>query len=170
MQELKGQKCSFCGENTLALREEEIEIPHFGRVFVLTMECTGCNYRKTDVEPAETKEPCKYTFEVTSENDLNVKIIKSADATVKIPHVITIEPGPASEGYITNVEGLLERVKSQIQSAAELEEEPAAKNKAKNLLKKLGNVLVGRESLKIIIEDPSGFSAIVSEKAQKSKL
>jgi len=172
MSELTGQQCAFCGENKLTLREEEVEIPFFGRVFVLSMDCTGCGYRKADVEPAEQKEPCRYTLEVTSDADLNIKIIKSAEATVKIPRIITIESGPASEGYITNVEGLLERVKSMIQSAgdAEGEDDPAAKTKAKNLIKKLNKVLVGREPLKIIIEDPSGHSAIISDKAQKSKL
>ncbi|MEW5897223.1 MAG: ZPR1 zinc finger domain-containing protein [Nanoarchaeota archaeon] len=170
MPELSGQKCSFCNENKLTLREEEIEIPYFGRVFVLSMECAACGYRKADVEPAEKKEPCRYTLEMTSENDLNIKIIKSGEATVKIPHVITIEPGPAADGYITNVEGLLERVKKQIQDSVEGEEDPRLKNKAKNLLKKLSRALVGREPLKIIIEDESGNSAIVSDKAQKSKL
>ncbi|MEK6905372.1 MAG: ZPR1 zinc finger domain-containing protein [Nanoarchaeota archaeon] len=171
MAELTGQQCAFCGENKLSLREEEVEIPFFGRVFVLSMDCTGCGYRKADVEPAEQKEPCKYTLEVTSDADLNIKIIKSAEATVKIPRVITIESGPASEGYITNVEGLLEKVKSMIQSAADAEEDdPAAKTKAKNLIKKLNKVLVGREPLKIIIEDHSGHSAIISDKAQRSKL
>lgn len=171
MAELTGQQCAFCGENKLSLREEEVEIPFFGRVFVLSMECTACGYRKADVEPAEAKEPCRYTLEVTSDADLNIKIIKSAEATVKIPRVINIESGPASEGYITNVEGLLEKVKSMIQSAADAEEDdPAAKTKAKNLIKKLNKVLVGREPLKIIIEDPSGHSAIISDKAQKGKL
>jgi len=171
MAELTGQQCAFCGENKLTLREDEVEIPFFGRVFVLSMDCTGCGYRKADVEPAEQKEPCRYTLEVTSDADLNIKIIKSAEATVKIPRIITIESGPASEGYITNVEGLLEKVKTMIQSAAEAEEDnPAAKTKAKNLIKKLNKVLVGREPLKIIIEDPSGHSAIISDKAQKNKL
>lgn len=170
MPELKNQPCNFCGENKLTLKEEEVEIPFFGRVYVLSMECSACNYRKSDVEPAERKEPCKYTLEVNSEDDLNIKIVKSGEATVKIPHVITIESGPASNGYVTNVEGLLERVKKQIQSAGESEDDPSAKKKAKNLLKKLNKVLVGREKLKIIIEDPSGHSAIISDKAQKSKL
>jgi len=171
MAEMTGQQCAFCGENKLTLREEEVEIPFFGRVFVLSMECTGCGYRKADVEPAEKKEPCRYTLEVTSDADLNIKIIKSAEATVKIPRVITIESGPASEGYITNVEGLLEKVKAMIQSAADAEDDdPAAKTKGKNLIKKLNKVLVGREPLKIIIEDPSGHSAIISDKAQKGKL
>lgn len=170
MPELKNQLCNFCGEKKLTLKEDVIEIPYFGRVYVLSMECSACNYRKSDVEPAERKEPCKYTLEVNSEDDLNIKIVKSGEATVKIPHVITIESGPASNGYITNVEGLLERVKKQIQSAGESEDDPSAKKKAKNLIKKLGKVLVGREKLKIIIEDPSGHSVIISDKAQKSKL
>ncbi len=170
MAELKGQKCAICEEHKLTLREEEIDVPYFGRVYVLSMACDGCGYHKSDVEPAEQKDPCKYTLEVSSEDDLNVKVVKSGDATVKIPHIITIEPGPASEGYITNVEGLLDRVKKMIESAAEVEEEEAAKKKARNLIKKLNKVLVGRELLKIIIEDPTGHSAIVSEKAQKGKL
>src|SRR3990167_7308316 len=171
MSELGGQKCGFCGESKATLKEEELDIPHFGRVFVLSMDCEACGYRKADVEPAEAKEPCRYTLEVTSDADLNIKIIKSAEGTVKIPRVITIESGPASEGYITNVEGLLEKVKSMIQSAADAEDDdPAAKTKGKNLIKKLNKALVGREPLKIIIEDPSGHSAIISDKAQKGKM
>ncbi len=170
MPELKGQRCALCGENALTLQEEEIDIPHFGRTFIFTMSCASCHYHKSDVEPAEHKEPSRFTFEVSSEEDLNVKIVKSGEATVKIPHITTIEPGPAADGYITNVEGLLEKVKKVIESAAESEEDEAAKKKARNLIKKLNGVMVGRETLRIIIEDPSGHSAIISEKAQKSKL
>ena len=170
MSEIKGQHCPICGGKKATLREEEVEIPHFGRVFVLSMDCSDCGYRKSDLEPAEKKEPCKFTFEVTSDEDLNVKIVKSGDALVKIPHVITMEPGPTSNGYITNVEGLLERVKKIVESSVEGEEDKAVKKKAKNLVKKLNKVLVGREKLKIIIEDQTGHSAIISDKAVKSKL
>lgn len=170
MSQLAGQKCPLCGENKATLKEETIDVPHFGKMFVFSIECTGCGYRKSDLEAAETKEPCKYTFDVTSDADLNVKIVKSGEATVKIPHIITIEAGPSSEGYITNVEGLLDKVKKMIESAMEAEEDDDAKKKAKNLIKKLNNVMVGRDSLKIIIEDQTGNSAIISEKAQKSKL
>jgi zinc finger protein len=134
------------------------------------MHCEACDYHKSDVEPAEEKEPCKYVFELESDKDLDVRVVKSGDATVKIPHIMTIEPGPASDGYITNIEGLLERVKKMIESSLAAEEDDEAQKKGKNLLKKLNNALVGREKLKIIIEDPSGHSAIISEKAQKSKI
>ena len=170
MAELKNQLCNFCGKKELTLREEAIEIPYFGRVYVFTMECTGCNYRKSDVEPAEQKEPCKFTLEVTSEDDLSIKIIKGGEATVKIPHIITIEPGPATNGYVTNVEGLLMRVKKVIESTMEAEDDPAAKKKAKNLIKKLNKIMLGREKTKIIIEDLTGHSAIISDKATRSKV
>ena len=170
MSEMKGENCAFCGQNKLTLREEEIEIPYFGRVFVFSMDCEGCGYRKSDVEHAEKKEPSRYTLEVASEDDLSIRIVKSGEATVKIPHIITMEAGPGSNGYVTNVEGLLDRVKKIIESNMEAEDDDAAKKKAKNMIKKLNNVMLGREPIKIIIEDQTGHSAIISDKAQKSKL
>ena len=170
MPEITGQPCSFCGKNQATLREEQIDIPHFGKVYVLSMDCQACGVRQSDIEPAEKKEPCKYTLDISSDDDLNIKIIKSGQATVKIPRVITMEPGPASNGYVTNVEGLVERVKNIVQSAGESEDDPVAKKKAKNMVKKLNKVLAGREPIKIIIEDKTGHSAIISDKAVKSKL
>ena len=101
---------------------------------------------------------------------MNVRIVKSSQATVKIPHITTIESGPGANGYITNVEGLLKRVKHIIEITRDAEEDEAIKKKAKNLLKKLSKIMFGQEKIKIIIEDPSGNSAIISEKAVKSKL
>ncbi len=170
MSELKGQPCHLCGEKKLILKENEMQLPYFGKIFILSMECEGCGFKKSDIEPAEEKEPARFTFEMQNEEDLNVRIVKSADATVKIPHVITIEPGVASEGYVTNVEGLLTNIKKTIESSVEGEEDEDVKNKGRNLIKKLSKALVGREKLKIIIEDPSGHSAIISDKAQRSKL
>ena len=118
----------------------------------------------------EQKEPCRYTFEVTSEEDLNVRVVKSGEATVKIPHVITMEPGPVSSGFVTNIEGLLQKVKEIIQETMDDDDDDAVKKKAKNLVKKLNKVMAGQEPIKIIIEDPSGHSAIISDKAQKSKI
>jgi len=167
MPEIKNQPCPICMKKSLTLMEELVEVPHFGKVYVFSMSCNECNYNKSDIEPAERKEPCKFTLEVDSEDDLNVKIVKSGEATIKIPHVITIEPGPTSEGYITNVEGLLERIKKVIEGSVD-EEDDADKKKARKLIKKINKVIFGREKLKIILEDLSGNSAIISDKAVKS--
>ncbi len=169
MPEIKNQPCPICRKKGLTLKEEEVEVPYFGKVFVFSMSCSECGYNKSDIEPVEKKEPCKFTLEVNSEDDMNVKVVKSGEATIKIPHVITIEPGPASEGYITNIEGLLERVKKVIDSSADKEDD-SSKKKAKNLIKKINKVIFGREKIKIIVEDPSGNSAIISDKAVKSRI
>ena len=42
MSELTNQQCVLCGEHKLTLREEEVEIPYFGRVYVLSMDCGAC--------------------------------------------------------------------------------------------------------------------------------
>lgn len=168
--ELKNQVCPVCRKKTLTLAEGETDVPFFGKVFIFSMNCSSCKYAKSDVEAAEKKEPCKYTFDISSEKDLKVRFIKSSEATVKIPHMMTMSPGPGSIGFVTNIEGMLQRVKEIIESTRDSAEDNAEKKKAKNMLKKLMKVMWGREKLKIILEDPSGNSAIISDKAVKSKL
>ena len=166
------QPCPLCHEKTLILTERETEVPYFGKVYLFSMSCSNkeCNYHKADVECAEQRDPVKYSFEVSSEDDLKVRVVRSGEATVKIPHVITIEPGPSSNGYVTNIEGILNRVKKSIEIARDSEEDEDARKKAKNLLKKLNRAMWGQEKLKVIIEDPTGNSAIISDRAEVSKL
>ena len=154
----------------MTLIEDETEVPYFGKIYIFSMTCSNCKYHKADVESAEEREPCKYTFEISSEEDMKVRIVKSGRATVKIPHMMSIDPGPASNGFVTNIEGILNRMKHALEIARDDAEDPADKKKAKNMMKKLGRIMWGKEKVKLIIEDPSGNSAIISEKAEKSKL
>jgi len=167
---VSGETCPMCREKTLTLSEAEKEVPYFGKVYLFSMTCSTCKYHKADIELAERHEPSKYTFEVSSEEDMKVRVIKSSEATVKIPHITTITPGPASNGYVTNIEGIFNRVKKQIEVARDTSEDNEDRKKAKNLLKKITKIMWGRQTQKIIIEDPSGNSAIISDKAQKTKL
>ena len=167
---LAGQECPICMKKTLTLTETTSEAPYFGKLFIFSMHCSSCHYYKSDVEAAEKKEPAKYTFEVQSKEDLSVRVVRSSEGLIKIPHVGSLEPGVSAEGFVTNIEGLITRFKKQIETLRDTAEEEEDKKAAKNLLKKLQNVLWGSEKLKIIIEDPSGNSAIVSERAVKSKL
>ena len=167
-EDFEQQPCPLCNQKTLILTEREVEVPYFGKVFLFSMTCNSCKYHKADVEAREQKEPVKYEFEISSEQDMKVRVVKSSEATVKLPHLATITPGPASQGYVTNIEGILNRVKYQIEAAKEMEEDEEEKKKAKNLLKKIIRIAWGQEKQKIIIEDPSGNSAIISDKAIKS--
>lgn len=171
METIKGQQCHLCGKKTLELREEEKDIPHFGKVFLFSMHCGSCKFSKSDVESQEQREPVKITITVDSEKDMEIRVVKSSNACVKISQMrMSMEPGPASDGFISNIEGLLGKFEKIIEEQRDSSEDPAVKKKAKNLLKKLRKVKFGDVPLKIVIEDPSGNSAIISEKAQVSKL
>ena len=166
---LAGQQCPMCGKKELTLMEAARDIPFFGLAYIFSMTCGGCGYHKADVECGEKRPKCKYTFEVTSEEDLKVRVIKSGNATVKIPRIMSIDPGPASNGYITNIEGILNRVKVMLEKTRDGSEDKADRKKAKNMLKKVQDAMWGRGSITVIIDDPSGNSAILSEKAKKGK-
>ncbi len=167
---LKGQPCPMCRKNTLTLTEAKRDIPFFGVCYIFSMDCSSCDYHMADIESEEEKDPVKYSIDVETEDDLKIRVVKSSKATLKIPRIIEMSPGPVANGYVTNVEGVLSRAKKIIESQKADEDDSSKRKKLKNMLKKIQDVLWGRGSLKIIISDPSGNSAIVSEKAVKSKL
>jgi zinc finger protein len=169
-EQLAGQECPFCRKKALTMAQREEEIPYFGRVLIFSMNCNECKFHKADVESMEQKEAVKYTIDVTSEDDMNIRVVKSSAATIKVPRICTITPGPASNGYVTNVEGILNRIKVQTEQARDNAEDDEDRKKAKNMVKKLQNIMWGRDKTTIIIEDPTGNSAIISDKAVKGKL
>ncbi len=166
---LEGELCPFCRKKTLTLRQAEREIPFFGKVLIFSMDCEDaeCGYHKADVEATETRPPIKHVLVVESEDDLKIRVVKSSFATIKIPHIGSIEPGEASNGYVTNIEGIINRIKKQVEFLRDNAEEDSDKKKAKNILKKLNKVLWGQEKINVSLEDPTGNSAIISEKVTK---
>jgi len=165
---LKDQVCPFCGNKTLTLVEEQREIPYFGIAYLFSMDCSSCDYFKADIEFEKQQKKAKYKLDIDSEEDMKIRIIKSSNATIKIPRIITITPGPMSNGYITNVEGIINRVEKVLKDKLETEDDNSKKKKLKNMIKKLQKVKWGNEKLTLIIEDPTGNSAIISDKAIKS--
>ena len=147
LEKIDKEPCPICREKTLILAEKLVEVPYFGKLSLFSMSCEKCKFHKADVECLEQREPCKYTFEIAKEDDMKVRIVKSSEATVKIPHITTITPGPASNGYITNIEGIFSRVKHEIEVVRDTAEEDEDRKKAKNLLKKITRIMWGQESL-----------------------
>jgi zinc finger protein len=146
--------------------EDVQEIPYFGKVYLFGMKCAGCTFAKSDVEAEQQKEPCKITFTIESEKDMHVRVVKSSEGSIYIPQLkMSVESGPNSDGYVSNIEGVIQRFEKIIEEQKEHVEDEDDKKEAKNLLKKLWKVKLGDIPLKIVIEDPSGNSAIISEKA-----
>jgi zinc finger protein len=171
MEALDKQECPVCNTKSLTLTEDENDVPYFGKVYLFSMVCSACKYNMSDVEAEEQKEPCKYTFEVNSEKDMTVRVVKSSQASIKIPQLrMSVEPVNGSPGFISNIEGIINRFEKIVEEQRDTAEEENIKKSAKNLLKKIRKVKFGDIPVKIIIEDPSGNSAIISEKAVIEKL
>jgi len=171
MDQIKNEMCPVCHTKNLVLSEEEKEVPHFGKVFLFSMNCSNCKYSVSDVECADVHEPSKYTFTIENEKDLNIRVVKSSTASVKLPQLrMDMTPGPASIGFISNIEGLLKKFEDILVNERDNAEDDETRHEAKNLLKKIWKVKCGDVPLKVIIEDPNGNSAILSEKAVVEKL
>jgi len=152
---------------------ETMDIPHFGEAMVIAGVCE-CGFRHNDTILLTQKEPVRFTFQVTSIEDLDARVIRSSSGTLHIPELgVDIEPGFASDSYISNVEGVLERIEGVVgfatRSAREAES-PEAVEKGEEILRNISLARNGQFPLTIIIEDPLGNSAIDSEKAVKSVL
>ena len=162
--------CPLCNHKSLRVSNIIISIPYFGEVIDFTISCDSCGYKRSDIMPVEVKEPTRYSFHVESACDVSTRIVKSSTCTIKIPDLgIIIEPGPLSEGYISNVEGLLNRISSVINMGMRMGKEEEKKN-GQEIIERITKLIDGEERVCIIFEDPLGFSAIASDKAIKESL
>ena len=171
MEKIEKQLCPVCSKRGMTLSETELEVPYFGKVYLFAMVCSECGFRKSDIEPAEEKEPARYSLEIKDTKDLSIRIVKSSNAKVNFPELkITVEPGVSSEGFVANVEKLLNDAYEMVKFLKENEEDAAKRKKAWKLMDKILDIKEGKDSVTLIIEDPTGASAIISEKAKKEPL
>ncbi|MBO8174787.1 MAG: ZPR1 zinc finger domain-containing protein [Thermococcus sp.] len=174
IQEIRLGDCPICGgKNTLKVIQYIHDIPYFGKVMESTIICEKCGYRSADVMILEEKEPKLYTVKVEEEKDLFTRVVRSKSGTIELEELgIKIEPGPASQGFVSNVEGVLERVRETLLMARnfkEQENDKEAVKKIDELLEYIEDVKEGRKPLTVKVLDPFGNSALIGEKV-KSRL
>jgi len=161
-------RCPCCDSDSLALSQTEYEVEHFGTVLLSAATCRSCGYKHTDVMTLNAKEPMVLTAKIKSTDDLNIHVVKSCTATVSIPEFgATITPGSYSEGYVSNVEGVLGKIEDSLTFML-------SSAKGKNLQKGvriLKRMRTAREkpNFTFVLKDPLGNSALVSSKAGKVK-
>ena len=157
-------KCPACGiEGVAKSIMKEIEIPHFGKVLETTIQCPSCGFKHSDIIALEQNDPAKYVIEI-NKHTLSTRVVRSQSATVSIPEVgVKVEPGPKSEGYVTNIEGMLTRFESAVKKALNLFDDEESQNNAKNTLTHIQELKKGNGTATLIILDPFGQSNIVSE-------
>ncbi len=164
--------CPVCGaKNSLKIMTNELDIPYIGKVIETTMICDKCKYRKSDIIPLEVKEPKRYILKIQNEDDLNKRVVKSSTGYIRIPELgFEVKPGPASQGYISNVEGVLNRLEDSLKTLIRWVESDDERKKAERLMNKLENIKKGKEKATLIIEDPLGHSLIIGDGVLEEKL
>ncbi len=165
--------CPIC-QATISFDWETMDIPHFGEALIIAGVCEGCGFRLSDTILLSQGEPVRYTITIEEAEDLNARVIRSTSGTIRIPELgIDVQPGPASEAYISNVEGVLQRVRDIVLFATRSARSAGAQEnvcRGEFILEKIERAMEGAGPLTVILEDPLGNSAIVSEKAVSTKL
>ena len=160
-------KCPACAiEGVAKSIMKELEIPHFGKVMETTIICPSCGFKHSDIISLEQNDPAKYVLEI-NKNNLSIRVVRSQSATVIIPEVgVKVEPGPKSEGYVTNVEGVLTRFESAVKKALNLFDDEESQKNATTALENIQELKKGNGTATLIMLDPFGQSNIVSEKVE----
>lgn len=161
--------CPACGRRTMLIEDYLYNAPLIGLLLISTGRCRSCGYRYSDIRAAESQGPRRLVFKAKGPGDLNVIVVKSASASIIIPELgVEVTPGPASQGFITTVEGILQRVGEVLETLCADPE--TNREECSRRLRELKECSEGRSSFTLIIDDPEGTSRIISSKVMKEKL
>ena len=158
--------CPCCNTEIEYLYKTE-NIPYFSDILIISAICPSCGYKFVDTQLLKQADPARYTMAVDTEDDLAVRVVRSMSASIGIPELgVRIDPGPVCQGFISNVEGVLDRIEEVVKGAlrwgSDMEKENAAA-----LLADIARVKAGTFPVTLILEDPNGNSGIIAEKAKK---
>lgn len=172
--EIMYSDCPVCGGvKTLEITNRTDNIPYFGDILETAVSCNSCGYQSSDSISLEHNDPVRYTLKIDS-TKLSSRVAKSQTATISIPDLgLKVEPGPKSQGYVSNVEGILNRFESAVLRALKLEGEetdPDVQENALNIIENLTRIKLGELSTLLILEDPFGNSVIDDDDADKELL
>jgi zinc finger protein len=139
-------------------------IPFFNELAMFTMECSHCHFSHNDVFSTEERPPMRFTLVVNDPELLKARVVRSGSGTIRFPEFgIDIEPGPAAESFISNVEGVLYRTRSVVESAVRFAEGESERKRGEEILEMMQAAVEGTLVFTLIVEDPVGVSGIIPE-------
>ena len=166
MQTVVPGPCPSCNAEIEYLYKTE-NIPYFSDILIISAICPSCGYKFVDTQLLKHGDPARYTVKIEAEDDLAIRVVRSMSASIEIPELgVRIDPGPTCQGFISNVEGVLDRVETVVNMTFRwgTDEE---KDNATALLADIARVKAGTFPVTLILEDPSGNSALIADKTVK---
>ena len=165
------QDCPICfSEGTLKMIAHSSEIPYIGEHTQITMFCEGCGWKVTDFIPADGKKPGAWSLVVNSERHMSTRVVRSSSCTIRISELgLEVSPGGSSTGYVSNIEGVLNRFEDAvgtIRRQAERDDEGTEiLTQCDDMIDSIDAVRKGDESVTLELLDPVGHSQILHEDA-----
>jgi zinc finger protein len=157
-------ECPMCSSKNFQISSMLYSVPFFNELAIFSMKCPDCGFSQHDVFSAEQRKPSRFTLRVSDESLLRVRVVRSSSGTFRFPEFgIDVEPGPAAESFITNVEGLLYRVRGVVESSTRFAETNEEKSRAFEILEQMESALRGEYPFTLVMEDPAGTSGILPE-------
>ena len=158
--------CPVCNTEIQYLYQTE-EIPYFSEILIISALCPSCGWRYVDTQLTKNAEPSRWELTIESPGDLMVRVIRSMTGVISIPELgVRIDPGPACEGFVSNVEGVLDRVEKVLANLYTWAESDVEKERVHRLQDQIQEVREGRLVVTLIIDDLSGNSAIIADRAR----
>ena len=170
--------CPVCKvEGKVAMMTHVDEIPYFGEHTQVTVLCNACGWRQTDFIPAEGKKPGASTLVISKPEHMRARVIRSSTCTIRLVELdLEVNPGSASTGYVSNVEGVIDRFMDVIimvtrQAYAEdspMEDIQTLQTMHTTLLELKEDPIPRAITLEFL--DPNGHSQILHEDAEMREL
>ena len=158
--------CPVCQTEIHYLYQTD-EIPYFSEILIISALCPSCGYRLADTQLLRNSEPSRWEVDIGTPDDMMIRVIRSTNGTITIPELgVRIDPGPACEGFISNVEGVLDRIGNVLESLLSWAETDDERGRIRSLQESLANVKEGNLAVTLVIEDLSGNSAIIADRAR----
>ncbi len=158
--------CPSCGAEIEYCYQTE-DIPYFYGILIISASCRACGYRLADIQLLKNAEPSRWEVSVDSPDDLNIRVVRSMNGIITIPELgVRVDPGPACEGFVSNVEGVLNRVEKVIDSVISWADDEEERGRAASLKGQIALVKEGALPITLRIDDPTGNSAILADKAR----
>lgn len=159
--------CPSCNGD-LAISQLQEDIPYFGPISVITTKCRSCEFKHNDIIILQAQHPTRCSIDITEPRDLEARVIRSSSATISMPELrVEITPGPFAEAFVSNVEGVLERVQNATRSMITLADSKKQRTQGEHFLEKLEHARNAKLPFRLIVKDPMGNSAIISTQAGK---
>lgn len=170
MRETYPGTCPACG-GEIQIVHHRLDIPHFPDLLLVTIACDACGYRHADTIILGEGDPVRWWVRVDEPGDLSIRVVRSTTGTIRIPELgLAVEPGAACEGFVTNIEGVLARFEQAVESILANPENDEERTAALQVQEKIAAAREVAFPFTVILEDPTGNSALVSDKARKTPL